>query len=208
MGTLVALDNPYWASVEPAVAEADRFWGGGTVARWGHDSPVSRTELVDQYAWTITDPATVAFIAEHADGRVVDPLAGSGYWLYLLGQLGIDCVGYDLNPPSAGANQWHKSGTEHAPVLPGDAVDVATVHSDRTLLLSWPPYDESVGSHVLAAYSGERVIYIGEGEGGCCGAGDMFGRLAADWRVVAEHRPVQWEGIHDYVTVYERAGAA
>ncbi|BCZ25284.1 hypothetical protein MTY59_51390 [Mycobacterium senriense] len=31
-------------------------------------------------------------------GGLLDPIAGTGYWAYLLTQLGVDVVCYDLNP--------------------------------------------------------------------------------------------------------------
>ena len=83
-----------------------------------------------------------------------------------------------------------------------------TVHPDRTLLLAWPPYDDPIGEKALTAYAGTRVIYIGEMDGGCCGDDAMFQRLATEWREVAEIRPVQWAGLHDWVTVYDRVEAA
>lgn len=211
--TVTALRNPYWDAVKDCVRTdydggpmADPYGRGSD--RYGLPPQYSRHELVSRYSWTITDPVTVAFVAGHITGGLVDPMAGSGWWLWLLSQLGVDCIGYDANPPSHGGNTYHKVGIEHVDVLRADAVDAVTVHSDRTLLLSWPPYDDDIGARVLRAYAGRRVIYIGEGEGGCCGDDGMHRMLAAEWREVAEHRPVQHFGMHDWVTVYDRAGAS
>jgi hypothetical protein len=50
----------------------------------------------------------VAFVAKHARGGLVDPIAGTGYWAYLLAQVGVDVVCYDLNPGTAlVTNTWH-----------------------------------------------------------------------------------------------------
>lgn len=56
----------------------------------------------------------------------------------------------------------------------------------------------------FAAYEDGSSCYIGEGPGGCCGDDRLFELLDQQWAKVAEHRPVQWFGIHDYVTVYDR----
>ncbi len=56
----------------------------------------------------------------------------------------------------------------------------------------------------LRQFPGDRLIYIGETEGDCCAGDAFFGRLARGWQVVTEHRPVQWWGIHDWITVYQR----
>lgn len=213
-----AIDNPYWDAVRHLVVD-EPIWGGPTVggisswrASGGHpgdlvDTFERRRELVGRYAWTITDPDTAAFVAEHAQDRAVDPIAGSGYWGYVLGQLGVDVVSYDVDPPSAGRNHYHKEGREHVEVRAGDALHTVARHPDRTLLLAWPPYSRATGAATVNSYGGGRVIYIGEGPGGCCGDDDLFTAFDSDWKSVAEHWPVQWDGIHDRVTVYDRRGA-
>lgn len=212
MTTAITYDNPYWDTVREHVHEEERHsWDRGPfVGGYRGDGDAKmytrRGDLTSKYAWTITDPATVAFVAEHAGARVVDPLAGTGYWAWLLSQHGIDVAASDLNPPDlVGKNQWHRDGTVFVPVARAGAVEAVTVHGDdRTLLLSWPPYDDPIGRRVLDAYRGQRVVYIGEGAYGCCGDDAMWSALEADWTQVAEHRPVQWWGMHDWVTVYER----
>jgi SAM-dependent methyltransferase len=204
--------NPYWDEVRDLVTvERYHTWETpsrqiGGAARW-HDT-AGRTSFSDRYAWTITAPDTVAFVAEHVGPRVLDPLAGTGYWGYLLGQLGADVVSTDLNP-ATGATEaeriWHSRAEPFCPVLKSDAVDSVTVNGEgRVLVLSWPPYSEPIGAQVLAAYRGDRFVFIGEGDGGCCGGDDMWSLIRDGWHEVADHRPVQWYGMHDYVTVYER----
>lgn len=208
METETVIDNPYWDAVTDHVGP-DPWWPSAPFCINWLDYPGKgvphRTDYVSRYAWTITSPEAVAFVAEQSGGKLVDPMAGTGYWAHVLDQMGVDVLAYDLHPADGGsANQWHKDQIPHAPVMQGDAVSVVSVHSDRTLLLSWPPYDEPIGSKVLRAYKGDRVIYIGEGHGGCCGSDAMFDRLARDWIEVADHAPVQWMGMHDFITVYDR----
>jgi len=40
----------------------------------------NRQKLVRKFCWTIPDPDTVTFVAQHAHGGLVDPMAGTGYW--------------------------------------------------------------------------------------------------------------------------------
>lgn len=96
----------------------------------------------------------------------------------------------------------------------------------RTLLLVWPPYSTAMTYDCAVAYhaaGGERIVYVGEGPGGCTGDAGFHLLLGADcyaygddhdherddpqsqWREVAEVTIPQWQGIHDYLTVYERA---
>jgi len=209
--TAITYDNPYWDAVREAIhVEPEGYWDPGPkiggIGRIG-DS-LRRHDLTSRYAWTITDPDTVAFVVEHCGPRVIDPLAGTGYWAWLLSQHGIDVAASDINPPDSTDNTWHRDRQVFAPVAQADAVDAVTVlGDDRTLLLSWPPYDASIGRDVLDAFQGSRVVYIGEGSGGCCGDEAMWSALEgdwSDWSEVADHKPVQWFGLHDWVTVYER----
>lgn len=209
--TGVAVANPYWDAVKDRVNVSTGYWPGPTVEAWPLNEPVrvlNRSDLTSRFAWSITDPDTVAFVAEHSRGRVIDPMAGTGYWAWLLGQHGVDVLAFDQQPPGHGVNDFHREGNTFATVQLGEAAQTVAQHgAGRTLLLSWPPYGSAVGHNTLAAYPGDRVIYIGEGESGCCGDDNMFALFASGWTEVAATRPVQWGGIHDFVTVYERVSA-
>lgn len=207
----MTIDNPYWVAVKDCV-EADGLSGGPVVGYFSVDRSVeenmartpNRQRLVRQYCWTIPDPDTVAFVARHAEGRLVDPIAGTGYWAYLLAQLGVDVVCYDLNPGAAlVTNGWH-DGHLYAEVSTKDCAEAATLHPDRTLFLSWPPHGQDVGARILNAFQGKRVIYVGDDSGGATGDDEMHRLLRTDWTAVASRQPVLWWGQHDQVTVYER----
>ncbi len=206
----MTIDNPFWDAVKDCV-EPDSFRGNPVVGEFRLDRTVeesmarfpNRQVLVWKYSWTIPDPDTVAFVAEHARGGLVDPMAGTGYWAYLLAQVGVDVVCYDLNP-GAGlvTNGWHGEDL-HAEVCAKDGVEAVALHPDRTLFLSWPPFAQDLGTRILRAYQGKRVISIAEDEGQT-GDDELRATLATDWTEVDSHQPVQWWGVHDRVSVYER----
>lgn len=206
--------NEYWEAVREHVNPTGSLWGtpevggirdirdyGGDWERWHRETP-QRRELVNRYSWTITDPATVAFVVEHSAGRMVDPMAGSGWWAHVLAPFGVDVVCYDASP---GDSTWHKGITLWVPITAAPAVESVPQHADRTLFLAWPPYDSPAGFDALSAYAGSRVIFTHEGDGGCIGDDQLFELLAAEWTEVASHTPVQWFGLHDRIDVYERA---
>lgn len=163
-----------------------------------------RAKMCARYAYTITAPDTVAFVAKACGKAAVDPLAGSGYWGHLLTTHGgVDVLSADLDPPL---------GT-HTPVRTGHAPDtVRAAHgSGRTLLLAWPPWADPVGADILDAYDGNRVVYLGDlgsGDlGGVCGDANLRMLLKHRWRQVAQHHPPRWYGHEDVVAVFERDGA-
>lgn len=206
--------NAYWEAVRKHV-KIDRVMGAGPVvdtygALTGNYQPcLDRHELTSRYSWTVTDPATVQFVRQHAGNAVIDPLAGSGWWARLVQESGARILASDINPPDGTpANNWHREAETHVEIDQMDAVEAITLAGPYwTLLLSWPPYESDTGERALRAYQGERVIYIGEGWGGNCGNDAMFETLERDWEETAAHRPVQWYGLRDYVTVYERKQA-
>ena len=55
----------------------------------------------------------------------------------------------------------------------------------------------------MRAYSGTRIIYIGDGHGGAAGDDQMHALLETDWAEVDSRQPVLWWGQHDKVTVYD-----
>ena len=207
----MTINNPFWEAVKHCV-EADSFRGTPVVGEFRLDRTVeesmarspNRQRMVRKYCWTIPDPETVAFVAKHTEGGLVDPIAGTGYWAYLLAQVGVDVVCYDLNPGRALlTNGWHDEDL-YAEVSAKDCGEAVVLHSDRTLFLSWPPHGQDVGARILMAYKGKRVIYVGEARGGGTGDDEMHRILDTDWTEVGSREPVQWWGVHDRVTVYRR----
>lgn len=206
--------NEYWNAVCDLVqdrtigVEIDARANAQSYVNRAHDVVTRRNVLVKKYSWTITDPDSVKFVAHHSGGKLIDPLAGTGWWAKVLQPFGVDTVSYDISPPDQNNNPWHLDVRSHVPIVYGEAKHTPALHCDRTMLLSWPPYESDgysdAGLQAILAYTGNQIIYIGESEGGCCGTDAMFQVLANEWRIVDEAAPVTWWGVHDYITVYER----
>lgn len=174
-----------------------------------------RIEFCRKYAWAIPDPASVLFVAEYAGPKAIEIGAGAGYWAWQLAQLGVDILAYDIAPPNLVAdNHWCSPHTAHGEEPTGELREVyhpvskggpeeCQHHADRTLFLCWP-YMNEMAEECLKHYAGKRLIYIGEGQGGCTASDDFFEQLSAQWEQIAEHRPIQWDGIHDWIHVFDR----
>jgi len=97
-------------------------------------------------------------------------------------------------------------GPEYHPVQTGGPEALGLPENQtRVLLLSWPSYDDSFGEDCVRHYQGNTIIYMGEGEGGCCGTDGMFELLNDEWEVVdwcSKH--VTWSMIHDRLEIYRR----
>lgn len=206
-GNIFSVHNPYWEEVKEFLYNDVQPWHDAnsqypTVQRWGlAERALKRPEFVHKYSWTIPDPDTLLFVASYCNGKIIDPLAGTGYWAYVLRQLSIEVTAYDKEPYD---NTWHpKSRERFCTIGQMDAEESVTLYPDHTLMLSWVPYGYP-GNNIIANYKGDRIIWVGEGKYGCCADDETFMVLDQAWTEIASHRPVQWNGMRDYVTVYDR----
>lgn len=166
----------------------------------------ARHEFCLKWAWAIPSEEALRVVA--ALSPIIEMGAGTGFWAAKLQELGADVLPFDLNPPAEGSghhgsnNDWHSPGTWTKVYRGG--VPRAGRHSDRTLLLCWPPYDTKMAYESLRAYQGSQVVYVGENSGGCTGDEAFHNRLYRDWEQVKEVDIPQWPGIHDTLTVWRR----
>ena len=171
----------------------------------------------NRLSWAIPDPLSLQFVVAYTVGfdGLVEIGAGTGYWAWQLAQRGVGVAAFDEAPPDVAENVYcqddklpadRRLRTTYHPVAEGNTY-AAKDFPDRALFLCWPPYGTPLAAAALAFYTGNRLIYIGEGDGGCCADDDFFAALGKGWVEVAEHRPVQWSGLHDWITVYDRKAA-
>jgi hypothetical protein len=153
----------------------------------------TREDLVKKYAWAVPSPGSLSVIARH--GPIVEIGAGNGYWAYLLRAMGVDIVAYDKRVKDQ-FNPW-------ITVERGGANRVRS-HPDRTLFLCWPPYWNNMAYNALRWYRGDKVIYVGEGWGGCTGNDSFFELLGKEWHEIDGISMFQFRGIRDHMAVYER----
>lgn len=163
-------------------------------------SSVARKHLVCLFAWAIPDQRALELIAEHSP--ILEVGGGSGYWAFLLRDIGADVITTDKHPPDDGTNTYgHKfSFVDVRQATP----DIAGEYPERALMLCWPPYSETVAYEALRAYEGDTLIYIGESRGGCTACDRFFDLLANEWKIESSHSIPQWDGLHDWLTVNRR----
>jgi hypothetical protein len=161
-----------------------------------------RDALCATFSWAIPSPGDIAWIRDRLDGRgIVEPGAGAGYWAWQLTQAGVDVVAYEPEHPD---DNKFVTGEGWYPVLRDDH-GVTAKHPDRSLLLCWPSYDQPWGAWALAAYRGDQLFYVGEGEGGCCADDSFFELLDAEWEEAGDCAAhISFWGIHCYLTEYRR----
>ena len=160
-----------------------------------------RFALCGTYSWSICSPGDIAWLKDILAGRgVVEAGAGTGYWAWQMEQAGIYAAAYEPNEP--GQNGFARR--EWTTVLRDDHTAVKH-HPDRALFLCWPSYSEPWAAQSLACYSGDLLIYAGEGEGGCTADDEFFKLLDAEWdEIDGSPSHISYCGIHCYLTAYRR----
>lgn len=227
------IENPMWELIQTLPTE-ESMWNGKPevvgmgieIDRVSHQlvfgpSRPSRKWVCSKYSWAIAEPGAIEFIAKHTRNTgLVEMGAGTGYWANMLSQAGVDVIAYDRDPPTTRYNHWHvdrdgdswmfdygadkeKRGIEYFRVRRGYPGRVRK-HPTRTLFLCWPPYSDPMAYRTLQAYTGNQLIYIGEQDGGCTADPDFFKEIEKGWTQIAGWNLVQWQGIHDDLSVYRR----
>lgn len=205
--------NPYWEIVRQLPLddiplpwhtrpEPMLHWHGGN--RDDFRFFADRFDMCGTYSWAICSPGDVAWLKDVLGGRgVVEPGAGTGYWAWQMEQAGIDVRAYELHEPGPGNSYARRTWSAFRP---GNHT-MPKHHPDRALFLCWPSYAEPWAAQSLACYSGDLLVYCGEGLGGCTADDGFFGLLDAEWEEIADcPAHVSYWGIHDYLTAYRRKG--
>ncbi len=161
-----------------------------------------RDEATSQFSFAILERATVNRLLPH--GPFLEVGAGTGYWAWELAKAGADIIATDPHPYEGLNIEAAKQWVDMLPLTAEQAIDQ---FPGRTLLIVWPSYDEDWTGKALAHYTekgGTKVVYVGEGRGGCTGDDLFHTILDEQWLEIEDLRILQWFGINDYLTIYTR----
>src|SRR3990167_1707194 len=155
-----------------------------------------RREAVRQFAFPVPDEKGLRLIASHAP-KIVEIGAGTGYWAYMLSQVGVDIVAYDIEP-----YKNHRFDAKWFEIQLGDYTKVKQ-HSDRALFLSWPPCND-MAYDTLRIYRGDTVIYIGEWNRGVTAEEKFHALLEKKFDEIEVYEIPCWENLIDCLYIYKR----
>jgi hypothetical protein len=181
-----------------------------TVAYFG--DPMVRDVVTSYRMWAYINKEFSHFLAramekEFGDNATyLEIMSGMG-WL-AKGLLEADLSGIyiatDLEPPEDAV----------FPVSKVDAVEAIKTHRDNidAFVISWPPYDDPIiEACVDEIPSKSKIIYIGEGPGGCCGTAKFFKETERvfPWNAptpdhwdLAQEALYTWPGMHDHLSLF------
>ncbi|MEW6732428.1 MAG: hypothetical protein AB1489_13955 [Acidobacteriota bacterium] len=152
-------------------------------------------EYNQRFTYAVPSDDLILKIAEHSP--LVQFGAGNGYLAYLLRQMDVDIIAFDIEPTVT--DQW-------TTVI--DAKEsIVTKYSNRVLLLCWPFATFNL-KDTVERYGGHTIIYVGPS---CSSPITVFSTVFDRHWVLAEHLVLpQWPGssVTDVIRVYRRKEAS
>jgi hypothetical protein len=140
-----------------------------------------RDEFINRYGFAILSRKAIEAMRPYAP--LVEIGAGSGYWTYELRKWGVDCVATDTMDGAYGffkkedvdvsERRWQH---QYAPIEVLSSVEAVRKYPNRNILTVWPDYDKPWAADALGIFTGQVVIYMGEGYGNAT-ADDRFHEL-------------------------------
>lgn len=237
------IENPAWEYIQTVPHDDLMTFGRGvrfTPQNFSHSELMRagkfinyRDRITTRYTWAIPAPDSLAFIVAILDGRpVVEIGAGSGYWAWMLSQLGVKVAAWDLHPIGVEGTWFSEEFmlkrnvptdgplTPYHPVNVGGPEVLKGDYADHVLFLCWPTMDPWA-AEAVRNFEGDTIIYIGEDPGGCTADSDFFalvGEGCGCWGDdECDHKAsdaifersatgplTQWGGLHDTLQVFER----
>lgn len=154
-----------------------------------------RDHCVKKWAWAIPNPEAIECLRKYLDKGIYEIGAGSGYWARMVTCQWIHAryFCFDTLSSHAFTHFYHTIRTE--PLVSMDGFE--------TLFLCWPSYGDPFAANALREHCPKRVIYVGENDG-CTADGEFHELLEKYYDAVEEVEIPQFEGIHDYMWVFER----
>lgn len=161
-----------------------------------------RKIFIEKYSWAVPSYDAITTIANFVkDDVILEIGSGSGLWASLL-----RAEGTHIYPTDKQESCWqHEHGKFcHVERLTASQAIKKYNEDCNALMMVWPPYNKRMAYYALSAFKGNKVIYIGEGYGGCTGCDKFHQLLAKEWELKQEVNIPQWYDIHDGVYLYDR----
>lgn len=130
-------------------------------------------------------------------------MSGTGYWSFLLQQIGCKIIPSDIVVKKT---KYRMDGEKNFIKL--KRINIGTIKrltKNNAIMLSWIPYMSYIANNILnLMHSEQKLILIGEEQGGCCANDNFFEILDKEFNLIEVVNIPQFEGINDYIKFYEK----
>jgi SAM-dependent methyltransferase len=156
---------------------------------------VRRYAFIDRFGFCIPMPALIQFLV--SNGPVLEVGAGQGFIARLVQQQGGDIRATDIDPAA-----------RHVEKISAEAA-ILEDKGKSLILSSWPSLNgDWFGEALHGMKSGQKVLYIGEGNGGATASETFFDQIGDT--LIPLSLPeghgfnYRFQGIHDTARLFER----
>lgn len=163
-----------------------------------------RNLFTSTLSWAIPSMIAIQAIREFVGSTpIVEIGAGRGLWSHLLQMNQVTVIPTDIEAPSA----------TFTPIELSDATTAVEkyLRPGGCLLTCWPNVCSDYATNALKVALEkdliDKVIYIGEPEGGCTGDDEFHEIMEQHFVRIQQVEIPQWWGIHDTLNLYQKRGA-
>lgn len=163
------------------------------------DTLIDRQEYIRNYGYVKLCNKLVDEIAKYSP--ILEVCAGTGHVAEAVTRRHpeVDYVATDSGKWKLGV------ATRYFPVVKQGAAAAINAYPERNVFMSWPPYNEPVAANAVKNIKpGRYLLLVSEGRGGCVGSDELFDRLDAEFEPISCINIDQWDGLHDYLSIYKR----
>jgi len=159
---------------------------------------VLQSEYREKYGWSIIDKETLELVKNHIIGKkTLEINCGKGFWTFLLRTLGCDIVATDIIIQDSSWTTIEKL----------DAVSAVEKYNGEcsVLFICWPDYEKEYAYEAIRRFTGDTIIYIGEGKEGSCATDSFFDYLIQNYQKLEIENTLQsWPFVNDRLSIYKK----
>ena len=159
----------------------------------GFNEMLRRSMFTSTLAWAVPNLECLIAITEFVNGdNVLEVGCGSGLWAGLISATAVIITATD--PFLTHGFDPNKTFVDVERI--DAATAIAKYSNHEVLMLIWPPYNSPLAIDTLRSFTGDRLIFIGESEGGCTADDAFYEELSENWDMKTISIPT-WDGIYD-----------
>ena len=177
----------------------------------------ARERFCRNYTWAIPSQKAIQSIVKFSAGEeIIEIGAGKGYWAKLINSFGGKIQCYDLletfelyfdSPTSPkDLSKTFEGFQTFYPVtfcLTRNEI-YSRITDPKILMFCWPECSDPWAYEYLKEFAPQKLIFIGEWEGGCCAEDQFFDFLTSHYKEVERIEIPRWSCIHDAVWFFEK----
>jgi hypothetical protein len=161
-----------------------------------------RNEFIEVMGYSVPSKDAVAKLKDFCgEDSVLEIGSGLGLWAYLMKLSGIKIIATDIGEKGEYGIDFSKSWT---PIQIIGHLEALKTFESNVLFLSWPTDQNEMSQECLDAFTGNKLVYVGECFGGSTATDVFFKKLHEKFTLKEMVDIPQWAWIYDKIYLYER----